>query len=171
MSEVLSWTHPVVVADLPPEGAEFALKPDEGVRAELARHAGVQAVSALAARFRVTPDGRGGASVEGDLTATVRQACVVTLELFDNRIEERIAARFAPEAALVPGTALDEDPPDPIVDGMLDLGALVAEFLALSIDPYPRKPGAVFTPPSEPNNETDSPFAVLGKLKNTGVKG
>ena len=37
----------------------------------------------------------------------------------------------------------DEDEPDPIIDGKIDLGALTAEFFALGLDPYPRKPGAV----------------------------
>ena len=35
----------------------------------------------------------------------------------------------------------DEDEPDPIIDGKIDLGALAAEFFALGLDPYPRKPG------------------------------
>ena len=39
-----------------------------------------------------------------------------------------------------------EDPPEPIVNGAIDLGALAAEFLMLGLDPYPRKPGAVFEP-------------------------
>ena len=43
-----------------------------------------------------------------------------------------------------------EDAPDPIVDGKIDLGALAAEFLALGLDPYPRKPGVAFAPPRRP---------------------
>ncbi len=35
----------------------------------------------------------------------------------------------------------DEDPPELIEDGRIDLGAVAAEFLALGLDPYPRKPG------------------------------
>ena len=30
---------------------------------------------------------------------------------------------------------------------MVDLGAVATEFLLLGIDPYPRKPGAVFEAP------------------------
>jgi uncharacterized metal-binding protein YceD (DUF177 family) len=55
------------------------------------------------------------------------------------------------------------DPPDLIEDGIIDLGGYVVEHLALELDPFPRKPGAEFTPP-----ETDpepSPFAVLARLK------
>ena len=44
------------------------------------------------------------------------------------------------------------------------IGALAAEFLLLGIDPYPRKPGAEFTPLRE-DNATATPFAALTKLK------
>jgi len=37
-----------------------------------------------------------------------------------------------------------QDPPDPIINGQIDLGALAAEFLVLNLDLYPRKPGATF---------------------------
>ena len=39
----------------------------------------------------------------------------------------------------------DYEPPDEIVNGQIDLGALTAEFLALGLDPYPRKPGVDFS--------------------------
>ena len=58
-----------------------------------------------------------------------------------------------------------DDPPDPLVNGAVDLAAVVAEFLALAVDPYPRKPGAVFSPPVEPGGQGSSPFAELEKLK------
>ena len=43
----------------------------------------------------------------------------------------------------------DEDRPDPVVDGKIDLGAVAAEFFALGLDPYPRKPGVEFVAPAE----------------------
>lgn len=63
--------------------------------------------------------------------------------------------------------AESEDPPDPIVGGRIDLGALAAEHVALGLDPYPRKPGARFEAPEAGDDDAaaDSPFAVLGKLK------
>jgi hypothetical protein len=58
------------------------------------------------------------------------------------------------------------DPPDPIVNGRIDLGALASEFLALGLDPYPRKPGVEFKSLTEDADDArPSPFAVLGKLK------
>ena len=47
-----------------------------------------------------------------------------------------------------------------MIDGRIDLGALAAEFFALGLDPYPRKPGAEFVAPPEPA-PPDSPFAAL----------
>ena len=169
MKDSLSWSYPIAVADLSPDGVEFTLTPDAEVRAGLARHTGVLAVPELIAKLKVSPDGRGGAEVEGRLEAAVRQTCVVSLDPFDNRVSEPIAVRFSPAAAARPaGGTIDvglEDPPDPLVDGTIDLAAVVAEYLTLGIDPYPRKPGAVFKPPKLGRDKGESPFAALKKLK------
>jgi uncharacterized metal-binding protein YceD (DUF177 family) len=168
-----SWTYPVAVADLPPEGESFELVPDEATRATLARQVDVLALPALRARLKVIPTGKGAALVEGDLDATVRQTCVVSLENFDADLHEVVTVRFAPEAAIVTGPVVElggEDPPDPLVNGAIDLAAVVTEFLALAIDPYPRKPGAVFVPPPEKKDPRASPFAALDKLKGGQTK-
>jgi hypothetical protein len=56
------------------------------------------------------------------------------------------------------------EPPDEIVNGKIDLGAVVAEFLALGLDPYPRKPGVDFDY-KDPADAEHNTFAALGKLK------
>jgi len=171
MKKEFGWREPVTISDLPPQGKEYELVPDEAARAELAGRAGVLAVPKLVARLNIRPQGKAGAEVEGSLQATVRQNCIVTLEPFDNFIDERIALVFEPEeviAARGPVTEeiVGEDPPEPIVDGAIDLAAVVAEFLILSVDPYPRKPGAVFEAPAEEGEDKEeSPFAALAKLK------
>ena len=58
---------------------------------------------------------------------------------------------------------LDDDTPDPLVGGAIDLGAIASEFLTLGIDPYPRSPGASFSEP-EPAPEAPGPFAVLRQV-------
>jgi hypothetical protein len=115
---------------------------------------------------RSTPDG--GVQVEGTLEATVTQQCVVTLEPFDNSVFEEVSLRFVPEGS--PEAAqetseddLEFDPPDELTNGALDLGVVAAEFLALGVDPYPRKPGAEFKAP-EPGDRP-SAFAALEQLK------
>ena len=59
----------------------------------------------------------------------------------------------------------DEDPPETIVNGMIDATGLATEHLFLGIDPYPRKPGVVFTPVEEQEDPEDHPFAALKSLK------
>jgi hypothetical protein len=40
----------------------------------------------------------------------------------------------------------DEELEEPLPEGPLDLGELVAQEFAVALDPYPRAPGAAFTP-------------------------
>jgi hypothetical protein len=97
---------------------------------------------------------------------------VVTLEPIENAIEEAVDLDFAPTAdgaEAAPKKARkrapsNDEPPEPLLDGMLDLGALATEFLILGIDPYPRKPGAQFAAPKA-EDAGEHPFAVLEALK------
>jgi uncharacterized metal-binding protein YceD (DUF177 family) len=135
-------------------------------REALASLNGLPAIAALTATLRVEPAGGGEARVTGAVHGEFTQTCVVSLEPFDSTLDEAVDVRFAPQAeadltheALTFSLA-DEDAPDPIVDGKIDLGALAAEFFALGLDPYPRKPGVEFVAPDE-SAPPDSPFAAL----------
>ena len=52
---------------------------------------------------------------------------------------------------------------EPIAAGEIDLGEAVAQQLAVSLDPYPRAPGATLASTGEA--EAQSPFAALAALK------
>src|SRR5712691_219169 len=136
--------------------------------AAIARLAGLAALPRLEASFDVTPRGRGGLHVIGRVSATVGQLCVVTLEPIENEVEEPIDVVFAPGAApsLVDREieVTDEDVPEALVDGTVDLGAIATEFLLFGVDPYPRKPGAVFQAPAA-GDDAAHPFAALAALK------
>lgn len=163
----LPYSLSVPVSDLPPHGLQMELVPDAAQRAALARHVGVLAVSDLKATLHIAPEGKEGVHVTGHLTGTVSQTCGVTLEAFDAPVSESVDVHFVPAGSYTPPEdpeESDEDPPDEIVDGSIDAGALVGEFLVLGVDPYPRKPGAVFEPPAEEPGAL-SPFAALARLK------
>lgn len=49
------------------------------------------------------------------------------------------------------------------MNGRIDLGALTAEFLALGLDPYPRKPGVDFEPVA--SGPESGPFDALRRLR------
>jgi hypothetical protein len=146
------------------------------VRAAAATAAGVNEVPQLMASFDVARHGRGGLHVVGTVSARVRQTCVVTLEPVENQIEEGVDLVFVPPSALGP-IAKDVylgpeavEPPEALIDGVIDLGAIATEFLMLGIDPYPRKPGAVFEAPQ--SGDTGSrPFAALAALRSGRDRG
>ena len=108
--------------------------------------------------------------VAGRVAATVGQTCVVTLEPVTNDVAERVDLLFAPQASNgdAGGTATKpaatEYEMEPLIGGVVDLGALATEFLILGLDPYPRKPGAVFQPLQETGAD-ETPFSALGALK------
>ena len=63
-----------------------------------------------------------------------------------------------------------EEPPQPFVDGAIDIGEAVAEQLAIELDPGPRAPGAVFQGfSSESDDDREAggerrPFTILKDL-------
>jgi uncharacterized metal-binding protein YceD (DUF177 family) len=164
------WTVPVRIEDVPEEGAHFELSPDDKTRADIATLAGLRTLSRLVASFDVTRSGS-GLRVVGEIAATAGQTCVVSLEPVENEIRERIDLVFAPAMSALQSEAEPEgmdpdakEPPEALVDGTVDLGAIAIEFLILGIDPYPRKPGVVFEGASV-GEASSHPFAGLAKLK------
>jgi uncharacterized metal-binding protein YceD (DUF177 family) len=166
------WSVPLAVQDVPPEGQRFHLVADAAARAAVAKLAGVPEVARLEADIAAVPHGTDGLRVTGRVSATVGQTCVVTLEPMQSEIDEPIDLLYLrnpppPAAERESGEeehgTLGDERIEPLGD-VIDLGAIAAEFLVLGIDPYPRKPGVVFTPPSveEPSSH---PFAALAALK------
>jgi hypothetical protein len=165
------WRVPVALKDVPETGQHVDLVADAGVRAAVASVAGVRDLPRFAASFDVTHRGADGLHVAGSVSAIVGQTCVVTLEPLVNEIDETVDLTFVPRPA---SELSDEETkpeprdvkwgdPEPLVDGTVDLGALAIEFLILGLDPYPRKPGAVFEPPKDEVPDP-GPFAALAKL-------
>lgn len=154
---------------------DIAFPVPEATLGALARTIGVDKVLSSVAELHLVPDGA-AVDVTGFIRATVIQTCVVSLEPFEAVIDEPIDVRFAPrseiEAAIAnhvdedgeEGSAGMADAPEPIVEGVMDLGALLQEFLALGVDPYPRKPGVAFEEPAA-DDETIKPFAALAQLR------
>jgi Large ribosomal RNA subunit accumulation protein YceD len=154
---------------VPPTGRRFDLRAEEATRAAIARAAGILEVVDLHALFDVARHGSDGLHVVGQVSAAVRQTCVVTLEPVANKVEESIDLLFEPgmaRAGLDPDAAEEVplDQPESLVDGTVDLGVIAVEFLMLGIDPYPRQPGAEFRGPIGEEGGA-GPFAKLAALK------
>jgi uncharacterized metal-binding protein YceD (DUF177 family) len=151
------------------------LEADQTARDGMAELAGLREILSASASFDVTPERGGRFQVTGRVQARIGQTCVVTLDPIENEIDEPIDLIFAPPdqipelADLVDEAAESEedvpDPPEPIDNGMIDLGRVATDAVFLAIDPYPRKPDAVFEPLVVAPDPEEHPFAALRALK------
>ena len=169
------WSVPVAVAQVPDTGLHRDIEAGPATRAAMAELGGLREVLSASASLDVTPKGRGRFQVEGRVQARIGQTCVVTLDPILNDIDEAIDLIFAP-AEQIPELSdlIDDaaesseeipDPPEPIENGFIDLGRLATDALFLGIDPYPRRPDAVFEPPVVAADPQDHPFAALKALQ------
>jgi hypothetical protein len=169
------WSVPVTVAQIPDTGLHRDIEADRAVRDAMAEVGGLREILSASASLDVTPKGGGRFHVAGHVRARIGQICVVTLDPIENDIDEPIDLIFAPPeqipqlADLVDEAAESDveipDPPEPIVNGVIDLGRLATDALFLGIDPYPRRPDAVFEPPVVAADPEDHPFAALKALQ------
>ena len=171
------WSATVRLDDIGETGRHVELDAGEAVRAALAKPAGVDAIERLVARFDLTRRGRDRLHVSGEVSGTVRQSCVVTLEPVMNDINEPIDVTFAPsrepisESTEIDIDAAPSEEVEPLVGNAVDLGLIATEFFLLGIDPYPRKPGVAFDAPKAAADPAGHPFAALAALqKNSTVK-
>lgn len=113
--------------------------------------------------------------LEGKLSADVVQTCVISLQdvhahidgEFDTFLAEggkHTAKKFGDEADF--GIDDDDTAPEVIHNGQLDLGEIVAQYLSVELDPYPRAPGVSLAAQlAEAGLEVkNNPFSVLKNL-------
>ena len=185
MSKENEFYRPVKIADF--SGAkkisEHHIEADEAERAALALRFGIVGVDKLVADVTVTRAGdKIRYHVTGELTADVTQESVTTAEHVVDHIHETFDAWFADNA----GVALfenarrrhaeddnggeiemrdEKDDPESIIDGIIDIGEVTAQFLGLALNPYPHAQGETPRDYIESEEKKENPFAVLASLK------
>ena len=163
---------------------EVPIEPGPAERVGIAHWLGIDSVQALKANIRLSRVGADEYVYDGRFEADVVQACVITLEPVPSHISGEIHRTFKVlprpstrrrKAAVEPPPAIpavidlsmaEDDGPELLDHPVTDLAAPLLEELALSLDPYPKAPGAAFAAPPEPLAPAENPFAVLEKLKN-----
>jgi hypothetical protein len=160
---------------IPDTGLHRDFEADRAAREAMAEVGGLREVLSASASLDVMPKSGGRVHVTGHVRARIGQTCVVTLDPIENEIDEPIDLIFAPPEQIPDLSDLvDEaaetdaevpDPPEPIINGVIDLGRLATDALFLAVDPYPRRPDAVFQPPVEAADPNDHPFAALKALR------
>lgn len=174
------FSYLVKVGHISANPVEVTLSANDRERAGLAELWSVLEVKALAATFTVQRWKRDGVRLKGRVTADIVQACVVTLDPVEAHIDEPVEAVFVPEGSklarmpvsIETGEMLLDpngpDAPEIFTGDTIDAGAVAAEYAALAIEPYPRKPDIAFSGHIESGDKEDkkpSPFAVLKDWK------
>ncbi len=157
-------------------GFETVITLDRNDRTRLAQWADVAGVNRFEGRISLRRISQARFAYTGSLEADITQICAVTLD----PVSSGIALDFTRMLHVVPRAktvtdfsgelspaAGDSETPEEIEDTRYDLAAPLLEEFLLAINPYLRAPGVVFRAPEEPEGVPESPFAVLGKLKET----
>lgn len=141
--------------------------------AALAQRFDLRSLSGLKASLTIRRVSEGNImKIEGDIQADVVQACVVSLQDVPAEIKMHFDTYFTEdgkgfEQDQAFSIELEEELHEVISDGQLDLGELVAQYLSLEIEPYPRAPGVSLAAQlAEVGHKvTNNPFDVLKGLK------
>lgn len=146
-------------------GVTRSLEPDAAARARIARALDLASLDSFVAEMTLAP-APGGWRLSGRVKASLAQTCGITLEPLPVEIDAPFAVTLAEavdEESDEIVITLDDESPDPVEGGQVDLGQYAVEQLALQLDPFPRKAGAEFVQPPEPTEI--SPFAVLKQIR------
>jgi len=180
MTETPEFSRPVEIDKIGKDGLveDIVAEPEE--LTALAERMKLPAIRELKAHLEIAPWKKGRIRVRGHFSAVVDQECVRTLDTFTSEIGEPveriyIKPEFVSAGEMKEGADFDPDAPDApdvIVDEVIDIGELVAESLALALDPWPKKPGTTYVDyhsgeeaEGQSADEGKSPFAALEKLR------
>jgi Large ribosomal RNA subunit accumulation protein YceD len=156
------FSRPLPVDRVPNLGSRDRISAEPAECENLALRFGIPKIHALSAFLTSLPWRGGGLKITGPITAEVEQVSVVSLESFRTKLEIAVERYFLPPHK---GPITSEEDVDIIHNGIVDLGEIVAETLALELDPYPRMPGEVFEDIQEDvDTGKVTPFAALAKL-------
>ncbi|QCI98163.1 YceD family protein [Agrobacterium larrymoorei] len=173
------FSYPVKVGHISANPVRIGLTASPEELQALAKFWDVVSVEYLKSELQVTRWKKDGIRIKGQVEARVTQSCVVTLEPVSSDINEKVEQIFVPEGSKLARMVTNDegeivldpdgpDIPDQFVGDTIDVGIVVAEFAALAIDPYPRKPDVDFDGYGEKTPFEDkkpSPFAVLKDWK------
>ena len=166
-----------------PPGLTLEIEFDDAERDTLKRRLDLLSLERLAAALHFAPasDSEGAIRVSGTIRARLAQSCVATLEPVPRTLSEPVSVLYAPlpedSAESEVEVLAEADEAEPLPEDGIDVSELVAEHLALLLDPYPRHPDAPDGPLTYSAGEEESangessgkaetgPFAALGQLK------
>lgn len=167
------FSYPIVVDDLPSTERKYHLNADKQELDYLKGVLQVEDVRFFNAEIMIKLYKKEHRlDVWGRVDAELELKSVISLENFYKTYSPEFKISFDTKATLKEIKELEidfnDDEPDVVVNGQIDLGQIAIEQVALVMEDNPRKEGEVFVFKSEFDDEdTESlnPFSVLKKLK------
>lgn len=149
--------------------SQYVITASETERLALAKRFDSISLDTLEAKYDVRPSEtpQGGFYVIGELHATVVQSCVITLASVKEEVNADVSVHVVDEKYALENS-LDPDSEEDFeysVHGEIDLGEITAQYLCLSLNPYPKAPEADADKTLEKFKDSKNPFLVLEKLK------
>lgn len=179
------WSHPIDAEKAANNEMKISIQANPEERKLLAQRLNLKSLDSLKASI-VFKSKSGKIYAEGSFEAQLKQDCVVSGKPVISTLKEDFEAWFTDREKTVSLAKVrkekeaekgkveiamieEQDDPEPIIDGKIDAGELVTQYLSLAIDPYPHAEGVEYeqgddaeTPQKQ---RLDNPFAALKDWK------
>lgn len=182
------WSHVIRTEHITSDPASISLKASEQECRDLARRFKIMEISNLKADVILQRQLNSNlVQVSGSVTGQVTQACVISAKPVIYEISESFADWFSEEDDVVSLSRVrrdrlnqmidgdmpvldDEEDPEPVENGEIDVAEIVVQHVSLALDPYPRAADAMpAVPVAEEGAETGAkrpnPFEGLKNLR------
>ncbi|MBR1648116.1 MAG: DUF177 domain-containing protein [Alphaproteobacteria bacterium] len=167
------FSYPLIVAEIPQKEQHYHIIADEKQKKSLAHILKIPEVRELKADFNLKSDYKTSLLyINGHISSALVLQSVITLENFSKNYDFDFELVFDTRATLdtqkEEGKEWDDNTPEIVIGGMIDLGDIAVEQIALRLDDYPRQDGEEFNFKSEFDDndiKKENPFAVLASLK------
>lgn len=167
------FSYPVKIEDLTQNAQHYFLQADQKDLEVLKTILQVETVKLFEADITLKKNHKNHRlDIKGEIKAVLELKSVISLENFDKEyvapFEYYYDTNLTYEDLRQLDTGINDEVPEIIENGQIDLGQIAIEQLALVMDDYPRQIGEKFEFQSEFDEKTtreNHPFAALSKLK------
>lgn len=184
---IVEFSRPLRIDHIDRAGKKITIETNSEEAAALAERFDLLSIESMSADFKVKPvEGGTKYEVTGHLFAKVTQQSIVSGLPVETEVKQDILAWYADYERVTSFEKVkkqrerediedereiksEEDDPEKIVNGAIDLGEVAAQFLGLALDEFPRgeneEIGAGDYIEVKPEETKDNPFAALAQLK------
>ncbi|MBP3687993.1 MAG: DUF177 domain-containing protein [Alphaproteobacteria bacterium] len=165
------FSYPLKIDELGQGEQTYNLRADKEQLATLKEILQVPAVNSFEANLKLKfQKKRGLLEISGTASANLELISVISLEAFNKDYTAEFKLMYDTNATYEDiygeDDDIEDDVPDIVYDGKIDLGDIAIEQIALVMEDHPRKTGEVFNEVIEAREPVkNNPFAALEKLK------